>query len=258
MLTFCVCRLAFPAGCDCCHPFENLRREGVNEHGPVQMSGADTTVFCGQKSFGAVHSPWTARRVVAVSARARGLTRSDRQPCGMSRQTRQRRGAAAKRRCALQPGSIGLQGAPFPARQGGGSVYGHCTPGLRQDGNPLTRNGSGQRQPRWLCAEHDSRQDARGKRPDHTRHRRHRRRTTNRSRTTKKKNSSRKQPHNQTGHHRDRRTGNRPARMIGYPIPFPPRPETGGRASAACFRQAAGLREGSWRADRQFPLPESG
>ena len=136
-----VCRLAFPAGCDCCHPFENLRREGVNGHGPVQMSGADTTVFCAQKSVGAVHLPWTARRVVAVSARARGLTRSDRKPCGMSRQTQQRRSAAAKRRCTLQPGVIGLQGAPSPARQGGGSVYGHCTPGLRQDGNPLTRNG---------------------------------------------------------------------------------------------------------------------
>ncbi|WP_353614497.1 hypothetical protein [Mangrovibacter phragmitis] len=81
----------------------------------------------------------------------------------MSRQTPQRRRAAAKRRCALQPGSTGLQEAPPPARQGGVSVNGHCKPVLRQDGNPLARNGPGQRQPRWLCAKHDSRPDARGK-----------------------------------------------------------------------------------------------
>ncbi|HAK7474963.1 TPA: hypothetical protein H2W97_004031 [Salmonella enterica] len=27
------------------HPFENLRRKGVNEHGPVQMSGVSGQFF---------------------------------------------------------------------------------------------------------------------------------------------------------------------------------------------------------------------
>ena len=29
------------------HPFENLRRKGVNEHGPVQMSGGEREIFFG-------------------------------------------------------------------------------------------------------------------------------------------------------------------------------------------------------------------
>ncbi|MDU0094457.1 hypothetical protein RUW65_27050, partial [Klebsiella pneumoniae] len=29
------------------HPFESIRREGVNEHGPVQMSGGEREIFFG-------------------------------------------------------------------------------------------------------------------------------------------------------------------------------------------------------------------
>ncbi|SBN34396.1 conserved hypothetical protein [Klebsiella pneumoniae] len=62
-----------------------VRRKGVNEHGPVQMSGGEREIFFGlmkrqrngREKFIAKGSavPWTARRVVLVSAPANGLKR---------------------------------------------------------------------------------------------------------------------------------------------------------------------------------------
>ena len=60
-----------------------VRRKGVNEHGPVQMSGGEREIFFGlmkrqrngREKFIAKGPavPWTARRVVLVSAPAKGL-----------------------------------------------------------------------------------------------------------------------------------------------------------------------------------------
>ena len=62
-----------------------VRRKGVNEHGPVQMSGGEREIFFGlmkrqrngREKFIAKGPavPWTARRVVLVSAPANGLKR---------------------------------------------------------------------------------------------------------------------------------------------------------------------------------------
>jgi hypothetical protein len=51
-----------------------VRRKGVNEHGPVQMSMPDEKFLRVQAKFMAVRQQcWTARRVVLVSAPAKGL-----------------------------------------------------------------------------------------------------------------------------------------------------------------------------------------
>ncbi len=67
-----------------------VRRKGVNEHGPVQMSGGEREIFFGlmkrqrngREKFIAKGPavPWTARRVVLVSAPANGLKRVIRVP----------------------------------------------------------------------------------------------------------------------------------------------------------------------------------
>ena len=85
-----------------------VRRKGVNEHGPVQMSGTEATLFVGfsAKNVAGEHQRyWTARRVVLVSAPEKGLkrvkrhqVRKEQEPAATS-EKRQR-----KRRCPLQPG----------------------------------------------------------------------------------------------------------------------------------------------------------
>ena len=87
-----------------------VRREGVNEHGPVQMSGGEREIFFGlmkrqrngREKFIAKGPavPWTARRVVLVSAPANGLkgvkrhqVRKEQEPAATS-EKRQRNGVA--------------------------------------------------------------------------------------------------------------------------------------------------------------------
>ncbi|EJJ83099.1 hypothetical protein KPNIH12_27316, partial [Klebsiella pneumoniae subsp. pneumoniae KPNIH12] len=75
-----------------------VRRKGVNEHGPVQMSGGEREIFFGlmkrqrngREKFIAKGPavPWTARRVVLVSAPANGLKRVIRVPGERSRHPR--------------------------------------------------------------------------------------------------------------------------------------------------------------------------
>ena len=81
---------------------------GKNRHGPVQVSGTEATLFVGfsAKNVAGEHQRyWTARRVVLVSAPAKGLkgvkrhqVRKEQEPAATS-EKRQR-----KRRCPLQPG----------------------------------------------------------------------------------------------------------------------------------------------------------
>ncbi|MGF7989589.1 hypothetical protein AAGQ42_28365, partial [Klebsiella pneumoniae] len=55
-----------------------VRRKGVNEHGPVQVSGTEATLFVGfsAKNVAGEHQRyWTARRFVAGYSRAKGLKR---------------------------------------------------------------------------------------------------------------------------------------------------------------------------------------
>ncbi|MBN0516778.1 hypothetical protein JTM39_34960, partial [Pseudomonas aeruginosa] len=83
-----------------------VRRKGVNEHGPVQMSGGEREIFFGlmkrqrngREKFIAKGPavPWTARRVVLVSAPANGLKRVIRVPGERSRHPPQRRNARAR------------------------------------------------------------------------------------------------------------------------------------------------------------------
>nr|URZ94596.1 Hypothetical protein [Raoultella ornithinolytica] len=83
-----------------------VRRNGVNEHGPVQMSGGEREIFFGlmkrqrngREKFIAKGPavPWTARRVVLVSAPANGLKRVIRVPGERSRHPPQRRRARAR------------------------------------------------------------------------------------------------------------------------------------------------------------------
>lgn len=82
----------------------------------MQSSRKESEKFLSTKSFCA----WTTRLDVLVSATAKERLTGDVQ--NVSRNPLQRRGAAAKRRCALQPagGFIGrVQGAQVTARQSG-------------------------------------------------------------------------------------------------------------------------------------------
>nr|QVI02148.1 hypothetical protein [Klebsiella pneumoniae]QVI02416.1 hypothetical protein [Klebsiella pneumoniae]QVQ62336.1 hypothetical protein [Klebsiella pneumoniae]QVQ62476.1 hypothetical protein [Klebsiella pneumoniae]QVQ62784.1 hypothetical protein [Klebsiella pneumoniae] len=98
-----------------------VRRKGVNEHGPVQMSGGEREIFFGlmkrqrngRGKFIAKGPavPWTARRVVLVSAPANGLKRVIRVPGERSRHPPQRRNARARNGVAPQSA-----GSPSPAR----------------------------------------------------------------------------------------------------------------------------------------------
>ncbi len=119
------------------HPFENLRREGVNEHGPVQMSGGEREIFFGlmkrqrngREKFIAKGPavPWTARRVVLVSAPANGLNRVIRVPGERSRHPPQRRRARARNGVAPQSAGSFIAGTVKAAR-----------PGRSQQALPLT------------------------------------------------------------------------------------------------------------------------
>ncbi|MCU6550857.1 hypothetical protein, partial [Klebsiella pneumoniae] len=102
-----------------------VRRKGVNEHGPVQMSGGEREIFFGlmkrqrngREKFIAKGSavPWTARRVVLVSAPANGLKRVIR-PGERSRHPPQRRRARARNGVALQSAGSFIAGTVKAAR----------------------------------------------------------------------------------------------------------------------------------------------
>nr|URZ91960.1 hypothetical protein [Klebsiella pneumoniae] len=114
-----------------------VRRKGVNEHGPVQMSGGEREIFFGlmkrqrngRGKFIAKGPavPWTARRVVLVSAPANGLKRVIRVPGERSRHPPQRRNARARNGVAPQSAGSFIAGTVKAAR-----------PGRSQQALPLT------------------------------------------------------------------------------------------------------------------------
>nr|AVI43605.1 hypothetical protein [Klebsiella pneumoniae] len=93
------------------HPFESRSRKGVNEHGPVQMSGVSGNFFGlmkRQRNGGENYCERPCRpdskTGCAVSAPANGLKRVIRVPEGEAPAAR--RNARAKRRCPQSAGSF--------------------------------------------------------------------------------------------------------------------------------------------------------
>ena len=71
----------------CHHPFENLRRRGVNQRGRWQLSGA---------RFTACHLPWTADSGCACLSPGERTQKGEKTRQGMSRNPPQRRKARAR------------------------------------------------------------------------------------------------------------------------------------------------------------------
>ncbi len=155
------------------HPFESRSPQGRKPARHAAAVLGEREIFFGlmklakwpEKIYCERHRrPWTARRVVLVSAPAKGLKRVKKPGNEASRNPPQRRRARARNGVApYSParfgGIAGMQGAQVTARQSGASVYGCCKLALASGWKPAARR-AGQRQRSWLCAKHDSRLDA--------------------------------------------------------------------------------------------------
>ena len=121
-MTFAGTCWSVPSGTDL-HPFENLRREGVNERGRWRMSRA---------RFTACHLPWTADSGCACLSPGERTQKGEKTRQGMSRNPPQRRSAASETalRLTARRHFAGVQKAQATARQGRRDRNGRSKPAV--------------------------------------------------------------------------------------------------------------------------------